>query len=85
MGNRIKKRWEDQELLHIGRREARTSFYHDSARSLSLDGQWRFCYLKAPELSPEGFYEEAAGQGWDEIRVPSAWQMEGYGLSLIHI
>lgn len=79
MGNRIKKRWEDQELLHIGRREARTSFYHDSARSLSLDGQWRFCYLKAPELSPEGFYEEAAGQGWDEIRVPSAWQMEGYG------
>ena len=79
MGNRIKKRWEDQELLHIGRREARVSFYRDSAHSLSLDGQWNFCYLEAPELSPEGFYEEAAGEGWDQIRVPSAWQMEGYG------
>lgn len=79
MGNREKKRWEDQELLHIGRREARTSFYRDSARTMSLDGLWRFCYLQAPELSPSGFYEEDAGEEWDQIRVPSAWQMEGYG------
>lgn len=79
MGNRVKKRWENQELLHIGRRETRASFYRDSAPVMSLDGMWKFCYLQAPELSPDGFYEENAGGDWDEIKVPSAWQMEGYG------
>ena len=41
-----KKRWEDQELLGIGRREARTAFYRDSLQKISLNGEWKFLYLE---------------------------------------
>lgn len=75
---RMKKRWEDQALSGIGRREARTSFYRDSAVKMSLNGDWKFKYLEAPELSPEGFMEPGAGEGWDTIDVPSVWQLRGY-------
>ena len=59
MLKRKKKRWEDQELLAIGRREARTGFYRDSLKKISLNGEWKFLYLEAPELSPEGFAERS--------------------------
>lgn len=80
MLRREKKRWEDMELECIGRREARTSFFRDSARKCSLNGDWNFLYLNAPELSPEGFYEKGANvEEWDVIDVPSVWQLRGYG------
>lgn len=78
MTARTVKRWEDYRITGIGRREARTSFYKDSASSISLNGEWKFKYLEAPELSPEGFYEKGAGDGWNTIDVPSVWQLRGY-------
>ena len=75
---RVKKRWEDQTLSGINRREARTAFYKDSACRLSLNGDWKFKYLEAPELSPAGFMEAGTGEGWNTIDVPSAWQLRGY-------
>lgn len=78
---REKKRWEDQGLLHINRRESHTDFRRpDQGRRLSLDGSWKFLYLEAPEYSPDGYYEEGLDDcNWDTIQVPSNWQMEGYG------
>ncbi|MDO4471105.1 MAG: glycoside hydrolase family 2 TIM barrel-domain containing protein, partial [Bacillota bacterium] len=79
---REKKRWENEELLHIGRRESHTDFRSHSKTTyrLSLDGVWRFLYLKAPEYSPKGFeavlYED---ENWDCLEVPSCWQLKGYG------
>ena len=78
MIQRLKKRWEDQELSGIGRREARTSFYKDTFAKSSLNGDWKFLYLDAPELSPEGFMNKDAGNDWDTIDVPSVWQLRGY-------
>lgn len=78
MTKRVKKRWEDQLLEHIGRREARTAFYRDSSDKISLNGIWNFLYLEAPELSPEGFMNKNANDGWGEIDVPSVWQLRGY-------
>lgn len=77
MTQRVKKRWEDQSITNIGRREARTAFYKDSSDRISLNGQWKFLYLEAPELSPEGFMNSNA-DGWGEIDVPSVWQLRGY-------
>ena len=46
----------------------------------SLDGEWEFLYLEAPELSPSGFYQiDYDSSKWDRIEVPSCWQMKGYG------
>ncbi|MDY2628844.1 MAG: glycoside hydrolase family 2 TIM barrel-domain containing protein [Lachnospiraceae bacterium] len=78
MTERTVKRWEDHRITGIGRREARTSFYKDSASVISLNGEWKFKYLEAPELSPDGFYEKGAGSSWDTIDVPSVWQLRGY-------
>ncbi|CAH0122089.1 Evolved beta-galactosidase subunit alpha [Paenibacillus sp. CECT 9249] len=87
------KQWEDIGLLHINRRDAAASFrrYESRERALAmdkkdaigyqnLDGEWKFLYLEAPELSPEGFYApDYDASGWDRIAVPSCWQMKGYG------
>lgn len=78
MIKRDKKRWEDQLLESIGRREARTAFYKDSSSKISLNGAWKFLYLDAPELSPEGFMNETMGDAWDTIDVPCVWQLRGY-------
>mgnify|MGYP000753760452 CR=1 FL=1 len=64
MTQRKKKRWENQELTAIGRREARTAFYEDSFSRISLNGKWQFLYLDAPELSPAGFEAPGAKEGW---------------------
>lgn len=65
-------------LEHIGRREARTEFYKDSACRMNLNGEWRFLYLEAPELSPRDFMNKGTDKGWDTIDVPSVWQLRGY-------
>ena len=77
MKQRVKKRWEDHTITGIGRREARAAFYEDTSEKISLNGQWKFLYLEAPELSPEGFMN-AGTDGWDEIDVPSVWKLRGY-------
>lgn len=50
----------------------KSSYYH------SLSGMWKFRYVKSILDIPEGF-EKAPADGWDEIPVPSNWQLQGYG------
>ena len=79
---REKKRWENEELLHIGRRAPHTDFLRTGSADhrMSLNGEWKFLYLKAPEYSPEGFETVSFPEdGWDKITVPSCWQLQGYG------
>ena len=79
---RIKKQWENEELIMIGREEAVADFHHkaEHEKVLSLNGEWNFLYLKAPENSPENFYEEDfEDREWKKIPVPSCWQFYGYG------
>ena len=79
---RQKKRWEDETLLHIGRREAQPRLMRSGMQTtdISLNGTWDFLYLRAPEFSPEGFFEKNfTTKEWNTIPVPSCWQMQGYG------
>ena len=46
----------------------------------SLNGTWKFFYAKNISLIPGGFYEESYDSSvWDNIKVPSHIQMNGYG------
>lgn len=47
----------------------------------SLNGMWKFYWQRGLENQPQGF-EEASfdDSAWDEIKVPSVWQMEGYSV-----
>ncbi len=49
---------------------------------ISLDGTWRFHGAPSPGAAPSGF--EADGydvSAWDEIAVPSNWQLAGEGIT----
>ena len=67
MARKKVKRWEDHRITGIGRREARTAFYKDSQKKISLNGEWDFKYVDAPELSPEGF-EQPVGMNLKESK-----------------
>lgn len=76
MVRRVNKRWEQPGLLQIGRREAHTTYPYGQKKL--LNGIWKFLYLEAPEYAPQDF-AALDGADWDEITVPSCWQLEGYG------
>ncbi len=45
-----------------------------------LNGQWKFKWVETPEQVPDGFWQpDFDVENWDEIKVPSNWQMEGFG------
>lgn len=52
----------------------------NSSRYILLNGNWKFNWVKSPEERPEKFYKPGYDvSGWDEIPVPSNWEMQGYG------
>ncbi|HYQ58215.1 MAG TPA: glycoside hydrolase family 2 TIM barrel-domain containing protein, partial [Draconibacterium sp.] len=45
-----------------------------------LNGQWKFDWVETPDQVPEDFWQpDYDTEEWDEIKVPSNWQMEGFG------
>jgi len=47
---------------------------------MSLNGMWKFKWVGRPEQRPVEFFKgEYDVSGWDEITVPSNWQLQGYG------
>ena len=54
-----------------------------SSRYLLLNGTWKFHWVAAPEARPVAFYKPSYNvSGWDDIEVPSNWEMKGYGTPL---
>lgn len=52
----------------------------NSSRFLSLNGSWKFNWVKQPSERPADFYlPNYDVSGWNEIPVPSNWEMHGYG------
>jgi beta-galactosidase len=55
----------------------------DTPLHFSLNGVWDFLWAPDPASRPQGF--EAPGYdlaGWDQISVPSNWQLHGFGVPL---
>lgn len=51
-----------------------------SACYQSLNGNWKFNWVKQPSERPVNFYKPTYDvSGWKEIPVPSNWEMHGYG------
>jgi len=46
----------------------------------SLNGKWKFHWVKTPDKRPTGFFKaDFDDSSWKRIPVPSNWQMHGYG------
>ncbi|MHA1986035.1 MAG: glycoside hydrolase family 2 TIM barrel-domain containing protein [Promethearchaeota archaeon] len=55
----------------------------DSIFYKTLNGNWKFRWVKKPADRPHDFYVPEYDIGdWDEIPVPSNWQMHGYGIPI---
>jgi beta-galactosidase len=48
-----------------------------------LNGKWRFHWVRKPADRPSGFHRpDYDVEGWDEIAVPSNWELQGYGIPI---
>ena len=46
----------------------------------SLNGTWKFNWVKFPEERPEVFFKtDFSVDSWSDIDVPACWQMQGFG------
>lgn len=49
----------------------------------SLNGSWKFHWVNKPADRPKEFYKpDFSVEHWENIPVPSNWQMEGYGIPI---
>ncbi len=57
--------------------------YEESPYYLSLNGDWKFNWVRNPELRPANFYENDFYVGaWADIKVPGNWECQGYGIPI---
>jgi len=60
--------------------EALKANRHASSFSRSLNGQWKFKWVDWPQKRPVNFYKPSYDvSGWKDIKVPSNFQVLGYG------
>ncbi|MCQ2145044.1 MAG: DUF4981 domain-containing protein [Bacteroidales bacterium] len=80
--------WEDPHVIGINKEPYHATLdlpTQIAGRSdvMSLDGTWKFHWAKDPQSRPENFYELGYDcKGWDDIIVPCAWQLQGFGKAI---
>ncbi len=84
--------WLDPEVNEVNRLPMHTSYFaYESADKLgqgkvtsdnyrSLDGTWKFNWVKDADMRPVDFYKPAFDDSsWSVIEVPGMWELNGYG------
>jgi beta-galactosidase len=88
--------WENPEMFNLNREYPHASFISfpdeqsalaaiktNSPDYLSLDGKWKFNWVKSPDQRPFWFFKDDYDtRDWKDIEVPSNWQMKGYDIPL---
>ena len=68
--------YESDQLAQKGKKDS-------SSRFLSIDGKWKFNWVKDANDRPENFFAvDFDDSKWDEISVPGHWELNGYGYPL---
>lgn len=81
--------WDTEQIIEINKEtghstlipynnkiKALQNHFPDSKNYQSLNGKWNFKWYKNPSLAEQNFSKDVK---WDKIRVPSCWQLEGFG------
>jgi beta-galactosidase len=88
--------WENPEMIGLNKEAPHASLisFNDevsaleavklnSPNVLSLDGTWKFNLVKSPDQRPVWFFKDDYDtRDWDEIPVPSNWEMKGYDVPI---
>lgn len=91
-----KNDWENQHIFGINKEPAHAAFtsFLDKTDALkneaeksplvsSLNGTWKFNFVRSPEQRPMDFANPLTSvHSWDDIEVPSNWQIKGYGIPI---
>lgn len=86
--------WENPQVTGINREPAHATLlpFADTTTALAgdrnaspyvqlLNGIWKFHFAPNPNLAPADFYRpESDVAGWNDLPVPSNWQIQGYGI-----
>ena len=76
--NNLSNYIENTEVYEQGQEEARA--FHIPQKNILLNGSWKFYYSNVPEGIPSDFFKmDFDDSEWDQIDVPSNWEMKGYG------
>lgn len=66
-----------------GKAEAISKKRNASIYYKSLNGTWKFNWVRKPADRPMEFYKvNYNASSWDDIEVPSNWEVEGYGIPI---
>ena len=69
--------------LNWGNAEELTEKRYASDYFQSLNGQWKFNWVKTPDQRPMDFYKvDFDAESWDNIDVPSNWEIKGCGVPI---
>lgn len=61
-------------------RDAAQAHPTSSCNYMSLNGTWKFNWVKDSDMRPCRFWEtDFDDKGWDNLEVPAMWEMNGYG------
>lgn len=61
----------------------RSGNYEQSPYYMSLNGKWKFHWVKNPDRRPKDFYKPSFYTGgWADIEVPGNWERQGYGTAI---
>lgn len=84
--------WEDHTVFNINKEDPHSTLFpysniesaiidnkENSQNFISLNGIWKFFFSHNPSKRPTNFFRENFDySGWDNIKVPSNWEVEGY-------
>ena len=87
---------EDPSIVETNKEPARASFFNFESKKLakkndpttsdryrSLNGSWKFNWVRDPLDRPTNFYQiDFNDSNWGEIEVPSNWELNGYGVPI---
>ncbi|MGK0414158.1 MAG: beta-galactosidase [Polaribacter sp.] len=84
---------ENEQIISENKLEAHASFtsFSDEKRSFqnkpkfykSLNGIWKFDWVKNPKERPTTFMNKGFNtKNWSDIKVPSNWEVEGFGVPI---
>ena len=60
--------------------EAKAGIKENSANFMTLNGLWKFNWVRHADARPTDFYQTNFNdKGWDDLQVPGVWELNGYG------
>lgn len=85
--------WKNPEINAVNRTPMHTNYFayssseeaakadkENSSNFMTLNGIWKFNWVKNADARPTDFYRtDYNDKGWGQMKVPGVWEMNGYG------